>query len=58
MDFAVLKQGFDRDLSSALGVGSLGLELKPVKVPTEAIVIDHIERPAGKLAAVETSRKR
>ena len=28
-------------------VNALGLELKPIKVPTETIVIDHIERPSA-----------
>jgi uncharacterized protein (TIGR03435 family) len=39
----MLKQGLDRDPSSA---EPLGLELKPVKVPTETLIIDHVERPS------------
>lgn len=32
---------------SSLDLGSLGLKLVPVKVPTETLVIDHIERPSA-----------
>jgi uncharacterized protein (TIGR03435 family) len=37
-DVPYLKYGFD--------VTAIGLELKPVKVPVQTIVIDHIERPS------------
>ena len=46
-DFTILKVSNDQDPSEALDVGSLGLVLKPVKLPTEATVIDHIERPSA-----------
>lgn len=38
----------DDDSGSTLSwdVQSLGLELKPIKLPTETIIIDHIERPS------------
>ena len=45
-DFMVPKVVNDPDPSVALDVGSIGLMLKPVKVPTFAIVVDHIERPS------------
>ena len=35
----------DPDLVNLWELGALGLELKPVKVKSEIVVIDHIERP-------------
>jgi uncharacterized protein (TIGR03435 family) len=36
----------DLDASSIWDLGAIGLELRPVKVPTETVVVDHIERPS------------
>ena len=45
-DFMIERMSLEQDPSVALDVGSLGLMLKPIKLPTFAIVIDHIERPS------------
>ena len=36
----------------------LGLKLQPAKGPVQFLVIDHIEKPSGELAAVELPEKR
>ena len=45
-DFALMKLDSGGDLALEWDVRALGLKLVPVKIPTENIVIDHIERPS------------
>jgi uncharacterized protein (TIGR03435 family) len=45
-DFALMKLGSGGDLALEWDLHPLGLRLVPVKIPTENIVIDHIERPS------------
>jgi uncharacterized protein (TIGR03435 family) len=45
-DFTLTRLNLVPNPSTALDVSELGLELQPIKIPTENLVVDHIERPA------------
>lgn len=45
-DFSLLRLSTNHDPSVDWDVAALGLKLRPIKVPTENIVIDHIEHPS------------
>jgi uncharacterized protein (TIGR03435 family) len=45
-DFALMKVSAEGDPAVDWDLGALGLKLVPTKIPTEDVVIDHIERPS------------
>jgi len=45
-NFRLTRVDIHADAPNEWGWGALGLELKPVKIRTNALVIDHIERPS------------
>ena len=45
-DFAVTRLSIEGNPAADWDLATLGLKIIPVKIPTESIVIDHIERPS------------
>ncbi len=45
-DFALTRFSTTNNPSADWNLAALGLRLEPINVPTEAIIIDHIERPS------------